>query len=157
MSSVKGRLLSMVVFSQRSSPVKGRLLSNVVFRQRSSSAKGRLPSKVSFIRGRHQSKVVFHQSSSSIEGRLPLLGHFHFWVLVLSVALLNSAFCYLCHYFSLRAGTLQWSLMWWISRRYCQRGRCQRGPKILNICRTESYFTKNWGRISPEIYRCHQK
>ena len=31
------------------------------------------------------------------------------------------------------------------------------GPKILNICRTESYRTKNWGRILPGIYWCHQE
>ena len=38
------------------------------------------------IEGYLPSKVVFHQRSSSIEGVLPTLGHFYFWVLVLSVA-----------------------------------------------------------------------
>merc|ERR1712208_104633 len=105
-SSIKGRLPSKVVFRQRSSPVKGRLLSNVVFRQRSSSVKcrlpGRLSSKVVFfqrsssVKGHLPLKVIFHQRSSSIEGRLPPLGHFYFWVLVLSVASLSSGFRYLC-------------------------------------------------------------
>ena len=58
-----------VVFCQRSSTVKGRLPLKVVFCQRSPSVKSCLPSK-----------VVFYQ------GPLSLLGHFHFWVLVLSVA-----------------------------------------------------------------------
>ena len=112
-SSVKGRLPSKVVFCQRSSSVKCRLPSNVVFQvvfhQRSSSVKGCLRSKVVFRQGSSSikgclllkvvfvwrsssvegcllSKVVFRQRSYSIEVRLPLLGHFHFWVLVLSVA-----------------------------------------------------------------------
>merc|ERR1712074_489604 len=89
LSSVKGGCQSKVVFHQRSSSFKGCLLSNVVFRQMSSSIKCRLP-------GRLPSKVVFHQRSSSIEGRLPPLGHFYFWVLVLSVASLSSGFRYLC-------------------------------------------------------------
>ena len=47
--------------------------------------------------------------------------------------------------------------IYWISRQYCWRGWRQRGLKILNICRTESYRTKNWSRISPGIYWCHQE
>ena len=104
LSSIKGRLLSKVVFCRRSSFIKGRLLSSrlppkVIFHRGSSSMegclplntssiKGRLPSKVvfyrrsSFIKGRLSSKVVFHQRSSSIklsfiEGCLPLKGVFH--------------------------------------------------------------------------------
>ena len=79
----KLRLLSKVVFRQRSSTVKGRLLSKVVFGQRSSSVKGRLPSKVVF-RQRSSSvksllpwKVVFHQMASSAKGCLPSKVVFH--------------------------------------------------------------------------------
>ena len=101
-SSIKARLPSKVVFHQRSYTIEGRLpllghfyfvqrhvpSNNVqlVFCQRSSSVKGRLPSKVVFcqrfssVKSCLPSNVVFHR------GRLPLLGHFNFWVLVLSVA-----------------------------------------------------------------------
>ena len=48
------------------------------------------------------------------------------------------------NYFSLWSGPPQWPLLRGISWRYCRRGWLQRGPKILNICRTESYRTKNW-------------
>ena len=84
--SIEGHLPSKVVFRQSLSSVKFCLPSNVVFCQRSSSVKGRLPSMVVFrkrsssVKGCLLSKVVF------VKGRLPLLGHFHFWVLVLSVA-----------------------------------------------------------------------
>ena len=55
------------------------------------------------------------------------------------------------HYFSL------WPLLRWINRWYCRTGWRQRGPKILNICRTESYRTKNRGRILPGFYWCNQE
>ena len=132
--------------SIRSSSVKGRLLSKVIFCQRLSSVKSRLLPKVVFCQSCLPLKVVFHQ------GRLPLLGHFHFWALVLSVAKLSLAFQYLC-----LPKWPRWPLLRWISRWYCRRGWRQRGPKILNICRTESYRTKIWGRISPGIYWCHQE
>ena len=48
-----------------------KLLSKVVFRQRSFSVKDRLPSKVSSVKDRLPSKVVFRQRSSSVKGRLP--------------------------------------------------------------------------------------
>ena len=61
MSSIKGFLLSKVVFHQRSSSIKGHHLpSNVFSHQRLSSIKGSLPSKV-------VSKVVFHQRFYSIK------------------------------------------------------------------------------------------
>ena len=78
---------------QRSSSIEGRLPSEVVFCQRSSSVKDRFPSK-----------VVFCQKLSSVKGRLPLKVVFLFWVFVLSVAKLSSAFCYLY----LRLGLPQW-------------------------------------------------
>ena len=86
--------------------------SKVAFYRRSSSIKGCLPSKVSSIEGLLPSKVVFHQRSSSIEGRLPskIVFH-HFWVLVLSLAKLTSAFRYLC----LRVGIPQWPQLFFSS------------------------------------------
>ena len=114
---------------------------------------------------KHYFQVIFYtpyQRSSSVKGRLPLLGPFHFWVwhsspqpfviCVFELVYLNDL-----HYFSLWAGPPQWPLLRWISRWYCQRGWRQRGPKILNICCTESYHTKNWGRMPPGIYWCYQE
>ena len=115
-----------------------------------------------FIESHLLSKVIFHLRSSSIEGRLPLLGHFHFLVVVwhsspqpFIICVFELVYLNDLHYFSLRAGPPLWLLLWWISRWYFRRGWCRRGPKILNICRTESYHTKNWVRISPGICWCH--
>ena len=75
-NSIKGCLLSKVVFNQRLSSIKGRL--PFVFCQMSSSIISRLPSKVVFhqslssVKGHLSSKVVFHQKSSSVKGRLLL-------------------------------------------------------------------------------------
>ena len=91
-SSNEGYLSSKVVFHHRSTSIEGRLPSNVVFHQRSSSIEGRLSSKVVFhhrsssIKGHLPAKVVLHLRLSSNKGHFPLLGHFHFWVLALSVA-----------------------------------------------------------------------
>ena len=58
---------------------------------------------------------------------------------------------------------LTWPVLTWslplssIGRQCCQKSRCHGGPKIVNFCRTESYCTKNWGRISPGLYWYHQK
>ena len=56
------------------------------------------------------------------------------------------------HYLSLEAGPPQWPPLWWMGRP-CR----QRGPKIVNFCRTEGCRTKKWGRISPGFYWYHQK
>ena len=60
------RLLSKVVFHQKSPSIKGHLPSKVVFYRRLSSKKGCLPSE-----------VFFHQRLSSIKGLLPLDVIFH--------------------------------------------------------------------------------
>ena len=51
-----------------------------------------------------------------------------------------------------RPGPRQWP-QW----RCCRRGRCRRGPKIVNFYRTEGCRTKIWRRISPGFHWYHQK
>ena len=136
-SSFKGCLPSKVIFHQSSSSIK------IIFCQRSSSIKGWLPSG-----GRLPSKVVFHQRSSSVKGR-PECG-----IAQLSLSLFLSSswappmtsMTKLRDVIYFRPGPPQ-----------CPQWRRQRGPKIVNFCRTEGCCTKNWGRISPGFYWYHQK
>ena len=142
-----------MVFRQRSSFFKGRLLSKVVLRERLT------PIKVVFFQRFPPSKVLLHRRSPSSFGSL----FFGFSPECGIVAYLTFLFFVICvfelvylidlHYFSLWAGPPQWPFLRWISQQYCWRGRHQRGPKILNICHTKSYRTKNWGRILPGIIR----
>ena len=135
---------------QRSSWVKGRLTSKVVFRQRSSSVKSRLPSK-----------VVFHRRSSSSFGSFSFLG----FSPECGIAKLSLSFVSSCWSTKMSSIIFHFELVHlndlfydeYLSRRYWRRDRCQRCPKILNICRTESYCTKIWGRISPGIFWCHRE
>ena len=73
MSSIKGCLLSKVIFNQRSSSIKTRLQSKVIIKScfPLSSIYGNLPSKVVSVKGCLPSKVFFHQRLSSIKVPLP--------------------------------------------------------------------------------------